>query len=180
MVRDELSASAHVQPGRAIADGTIVTHVGQAYTSGAFRQVPMMIGATSGDMAGRTGVMVGGARQIAGMLADNGVATYYYRFSYVAESLKAAAARHATNIPFFMNTRGIKDGEMTRARDNAAGRRSAAGSCRCQGRPKEFQRDGRSRYQRRGGKMMNFSREGTADDPGALKSMRRRDHGITA
>jgi len=66
--------------------------------------------------------MVGGARQIAGMLADKGVATYYYRFSHVAESLKAAAAPHATDIPFFMNTQGIKYGEMTTSRDNAAGK----------------------------------------------------------
>ena len=46
--------------GGPIVDGRIVTSIGQTYASGAFRRVPMMIGATSGDMGGRTGFMVGG------------------------------------------------------------------------------------------------------------------------
>jgi para-nitrobenzyl esterase len=79
-------------PGGPIVDGTIVTHIGQAYASGAFRRVPMMIGATSGDMGGRTGFMVGGARQISATLADKGIPTYYYRFSYVPESLDRESA----------------------------------------------------------------------------------------
>ena len=105
-------------PGGPIVDGTIVTHVGQAYASGAFRRVPMMIGATSGDMGGRTGFMVGGARQISGTLADKGIPTYYYRFSYVAESLTSGTAPHATDIPFFMQTQAVKYGGKTTARDN--------------------------------------------------------------
>ena len=68
-------------PGGPIADGTIVTPVGQAYASGAFHRVPMIIGATSGDIGGRTGFMVSGARRISGQLADLGLAIYYYRFS---------------------------------------------------------------------------------------------------
>jgi para-nitrobenzyl esterase len=86
-------------PGGPIVDGTIVTNIGQAYASGAFRRVPMMIGATSRDMGGRTGFMVGGARQISGTLADKSIPTYYYRFSYVPESLDREAASHASDIP---------------------------------------------------------------------------------
>jgi para-nitrobenzyl esterase len=108
-------------PGGAIVDGTIVTHPGQTYASGAFRRVPMMIGATSGDMGGRTGFMVGGARQISGTLADKGLPIYYYRFSYVPESLDAAAAAHASDIPFFMNNQALKYGDRVTAGDNAAG-----------------------------------------------------------
>jgi para-nitrobenzyl esterase len=73
-----------------------VTQIGQAYASGTFRRVPMMIGATSGDMGERTGFMVGGARQISATLADKAIPTYYYRFSYVAESLNREAASHAS------------------------------------------------------------------------------------
>jgi para-nitrobenzyl esterase len=153
-------------PGGPIADGTIVVPVGQAYASGAFRRVPMMIGATSGDMGGKTGFMIGGPRQIS---ADAGVPTYYYRFSYVAESLTAPAAPHATDIPFFMNTQAIKYGEKTTARDNAAGRAASRYVVLfVKADPQNPQLEGWSRYQRQGGKMMDFSREGTAilgDDP---------------
>ena len=80
-------------PGGPIVDGAIVTNIGEAYASGAFRRVPMMIGATSGDLGGRTGFMVGGARQISGTLADKNIPTYYYRFSYLPESLTASPLR---------------------------------------------------------------------------------------
>ena len=52
--------------------------------------------------------MVGGARQISAVLADKGIPTYYYRFSYVPESLHRDSASHASDIPFFMNTQAAK------------------------------------------------------------------------
>jgi para-nitrobenzyl esterase len=42
-------------------DGKLAVNAGAAYASGEFAHVPMMIGATSADMGGRTGVMVAGA-----------------------------------------------------------------------------------------------------------------------
>ncbi len=141
-----------------------MTNIGQAYVSGAFRRVPMMIGATSGDMGGRTGFMIGGARQISGTLADKGIATYYYRFSYVPESLDREAAAHASDIPFFMNTQALKYGEKTTDRDNAAGRVISSFVVRfVKADPNNPQIEAWSRYQRQGGKMMDFSRRGTAD-----------------
>jgi para-nitrobenzyl esterase len=151
-------------PGGPIVDGTIVTQIGQAYASGAFRRVPMMIGATSGDMGGRTGFMVGGARQISGVLADKGIPTYYYRFSYVPESLDREAAAHASDIPFFMNTQRVKYGDKTSARDDAAGKVISSYVVKfVKADPKNPQIEGWSRYQRQGGKMMDFSRQGSAD-----------------
>ena len=148
-------------PGGPIVDGKIVTHIGQAYASGAFRRVSMMIGATSGDMGGRTGFMIAGARQISATLADKGIATYYYRFSYVPESLNRDTAAHASDIPFFMNTQAVKYGENTTGRDNAAGRVTSSYVVRfVKADPKNPEIEGWSRYRRQGGKMMDFSPQG--------------------
>ena len=161
--------------GGPIVDGRIVTSIGQTYASGAFRRVPMMIGATSGDMGGRTGFMVGGARQISATLADKDIPTYYYRFSYVPESVQRDSASHATDIPFFMNTQAQRYGDKTTARDTAAGKVISSYVVRfVKADPRNPQIQGWSRYQRRGGKMMDFSRQGTADlidDPGLQRSM---------
>ena len=151
-------------PGGPIVDGTIVTHIGQAHASGAFRRVPMMIGATSGDMGGRTGFMVGGARQISATLADKGIPTYYYRFAYVPESLDRESASHASDIPFFMNTQALKYRERTTERDNAAGKVISSYVVKfVKADSKKPQIDGWSQYRRGDGKMMDFSRQGTAD-----------------
>jgi para-nitrobenzyl esterase len=150
--------------GGPIRDGRIVTDIGQAYASEAFRRVPMMIGATSGDMGGRTGFMVGGARHISAKLAAKGIPTYYYRFSYVPESLHRDSASHATDIPFFMNTQQQKYGNETTTRDNAAGKVVSSYVVRfVKADPKNPHIEGWSRYQRSDGKMMDFSRQGTAD-----------------
>ena len=159
--------------GGPIVDGRIVTSIGQTYASGAFRRVPMMIGATSGDMGGRTGFMVGGARQISATLADKGISTYYYRFSYVPESLQRDSASHASDIPFFMNTQQQKYGDKTTPRDSAAGKAISSYVVKfVKADPKNPQIEGWPRYQRRDGKMMDFSRQGTADlidDPWAAE-----------
>jgi para-nitrobenzyl esterase len=85
-----------------------------------------MIGATSADIGGKTGFMVAGARNLAGTLAGQGAPVYAYRFSYVAGSVKAPGAQHATDIPFFFDTAAIKYGPQTSARDRAMGKAMSA------------------------------------------------------
>jgi para-nitrobenzyl esterase len=107
-------------------DGNVAVDAGEAYAKGNFAKVPMMIGATSADMGGKTGFMIAGARSVSAALADQGVPVYAYRFSYVAESLGQPGAQHATDIPFFFDTQAIKYGEQTTARDNAMGKTISA------------------------------------------------------
>lgn len=104
-----------------IVDGTVAVDAGKAYASGAFAHVPMMIGATSLDMGGKTGFMIGGARAAAITVSDAGVPVYAYRFSYVATSVDRPGADHATDIPFFLDTAAIKYGPAATARDGAMG-----------------------------------------------------------
>ena len=107
-------------------DGTIAVDAGDAYRTGRFAKVPMMIGATSADFGGKTGFMVAGARTVAAAIADHRVPVYAYRFSYVAESLGQSGAQHATDIPFFFDTQAIKYAEKTTARDNVMGKTISA------------------------------------------------------
>ncbi|MGI4732959.1 MAG: carboxylesterase/lipase family protein [Janthinobacterium lividum] len=148
-------------------DGTIAVDGGRAYSSGAFARVPMVIGATSGDMGGRTGMMVAGARTIAGTIADKGVPVYEYRFSYVADSARDprnTAAGHASDIPFFLHTEAIKYGDKTSPRDMAVGRTISAyvvdfaksGDPNGPGLPKW------PRYSRAGDQIMDFAETGQA------------------
>ena len=53
-------------------DGNIAVDVGDAFRTGRFAKVPMMIGATSADFGGKTGFMVGGARSVSAAIADHG------------------------------------------------------------------------------------------------------------
>jgi len=108
-------------------DGKIAVGAAAAYSQGNFARVPLMVGATSGDMGGRTGFMIGGARKIAGLVAGKGVPVYAYRFSYVASSQPASAgAGHASDIPFFFDTTAIKYGAKTSPRDVAMGKAISA------------------------------------------------------
>ncbi|MGR6330011.1 carboxylesterase/lipase family protein [Sphingomonas sp. XXL09] len=103
-------------------DGKIVVDLGQAYTSGNFAKVPMIIGATSADMGGKSGFMIAGARDASAAVADKGVPVWEYRFSYVADSVGQPGAQHATDIPFFFDTAAIKYGDKTTAKDIAVGK----------------------------------------------------------
>lgn len=103
-------------------DGIVAADAPAAYASGKFAHVPVMVGATSADIGGKTGYMVGGARAVAAALADKGVPVYAYRFSYVAESVKEPGAQHATDIPFFFDTTAIKYGSATTPKDVGIGR----------------------------------------------------------
>jgi para-nitrobenzyl esterase len=113
------NAATNVSP---FADGVVAVNVSRAISSGRFAHVPVMIGATSNDLGGRTGFMVDGARRLAGAIAGQGVPVYYYRFSYVAQSIGGAhGADHASDIPYFLDTVSIKYGDRTTSRDRAAG-----------------------------------------------------------
>ncbi|WP_375289024.1 carboxylesterase/lipase family protein [Qipengyuania sp.] len=103
-------------------DGLIAVDAEAAYEDGDFAKAPMMIGATSADIGGPTGIMVAGAREIAGEVAEHGVPVWQYRFSYVAESVDSEGAQHATDIPFFFDTAEIKYGDQTTARDRQIAR----------------------------------------------------------
>lgn len=102
-------------------DGTVVVDLGQAYARGDFARVPTIIGATSADIGGKTGFMIAGARDAAAAIADKDVPVWEYRFSYVADSVGQPGAQHATDIPFFFDTQGIKYGTKTAPRDNRVG-----------------------------------------------------------
>lgn len=103
-------------------DGKIAVDLARAYSSGDFAHVPMMIGATSADMGGKTGLMIAGARSASARIAAQGVPVWSYRFSYVADSVGQPGAQHASDIPFFFDTQTVKYGVGTTARDNAMGK----------------------------------------------------------
>jgi para-nitrobenzyl esterase len=108
-----------------VADGRIAVDALTAYGADRFSHVPMMIGATSNDIGGAEGSMITGARDLASLLAQKGVPVFYYRFDYVAGSVRTPetkGAGHATDIPFFFDTAAIKYGASTTANDRAAGR----------------------------------------------------------
>jgi len=108
------------------ADGRVAVDSGAAFASGRFAKVPVMIGATSADIGGRTGFMVAGARSLAGRLAAQGVPVYEYRFSYVADSIGKPGAQHASDIPYFFATVDVKYGDQVTKKDVAMGRAMSA------------------------------------------------------
>ncbi len=128
-VTDGLNMAAMFRPGagpRTFAgpfpDGKVFVPLAPALQSGNFNKVPVMIGATSADMGGKTGMMIAGARNTAAQLAAQGVPTYAYRFSYVASSLTRPGAGHATDIPFFLDTADVKYEDKTTPRDIGMGK----------------------------------------------------------
>jgi para-nitrobenzyl esterase len=105
-------------------DGRISVDMAQAYAKGRFNHVPVIIGATSGDIGGREGLMIKGARDLAGVLSKAGVPTWYYRFSYVAEAAptgKAPGAIHADDLPYYFDTADVKYEAATQKADMAMG-----------------------------------------------------------
>ncbi len=111
--------SGPVPDGRSFVDSL------SAYRAGRFARVPVMIGATSDDIGGATGGMITGARDVAGLLLGGGVPIYFYRFDYVADSVRTPTTKgagHATDIPFFFDTADIKYGAQTSATDRKAAR----------------------------------------------------------
>lgn len=64
------------------------------------------------------------ARQVARLLSARGQPTYLFRFSYVAESMRAKSpgATHASEIPFVFNTVAARYGKELTEKDRAAAR----------------------------------------------------------
>ncbi len=102
-------------------DGKVLVDLDEAYANDRFARVPMIIGATSADMGGKSGFMIAGARDAAGVLADKGVPVWEYRYSYVADSIGRPGAQHAAEIPYFFDNVDIKYGDATTKKDIAAG-----------------------------------------------------------
>jgi len=108
-----------------VADGRVAVDIASAYAAGNFNHVPLMVGATADDIGGPEGYMIGGARGTAGLFAGAGLPTWYYRFGYVAEATRAVhpkGAAHASDIPYFFDTVGIRYGGDTRPADVATAR----------------------------------------------------------
>jgi para-nitrobenzyl esterase len=65
------------------------------------------------------------ARLIARLVAAHGQSTYYYRFGYVADSMKdewTTGAPHASDIPWAFDTVDVKYGVRLSARDKLVAR----------------------------------------------------------
>jgi len=108
------------------ADGKLALESGAAFAAGRFHKVPVMIGATSADIGGKTGFMIAGARSLAATLAGHGVPVYAYRFSYVADAIGKPGAGHATDIPYFFDTVAVKYGKQSTKKDVAMGKAISA------------------------------------------------------
>ncbi|WP_428970054.1 carboxylesterase family protein [Sphingomonas sp. Xoc002] len=102
-----------------VPDGTVMVDPEAAYRGNKSGRVPMLIGSTSADSGGKSGFLIAGAREAARAVAGAGVPVWYYRFSYVAESLGQPGALHATDIPFFFDTAVAKYGDKMTPRDQA-------------------------------------------------------------
>lgn len=149
-------------------DGKIAVDARQAYAAGKFARVPMMIGATSDDIGGATGMMVSGAHQAAAIISDTGVPVYGYRFSYVAESGRGpqvTGASHASEIPFFLHTEKVKYAEKTTSRDERVGRTVSAYIVNFAktGDPNRTGLPRWPRYSRKADQIMIFANDGQAD-----------------
>lgn len=129
-VVDGLNMSAYFSPsaqhllktfGRVVPDGYVSVDSLAAYQKGTVRPVPLIVGATSDDIGGKTGYMSTGARNAARLMTKVGASVYYYRFSYVGESARTTnthGATHASDIPFFFKTESFKFGSATTSQDS--------------------------------------------------------------
>ncbi|MXP24445.1 carboxylesterase family protein [Altererythrobacter indicus] len=146
-------------------DGKIAVNQMDAYQSGKFAHVPVMIGATSADMGGIAGMMVGGARSIAQAISAQGVPVYEYRFSYVADSVGRPGADHATDIPFFFDNAAIKYGDKTTEKDVMMGKyiSSYLANFAKRGDPNFFGQMEWPRYETKTDMVMDFAADGKAE-----------------
>lgn len=113
------AAGSYVSP---FADGKVAVDFAAAYAAGRFNHVPVMVGATADDIGGPEGFMIAGARHTADVFAGAGLPTWHYRFGYVAEAtrgLHPKGAAHASDIPYFFGTVGVRYGSDTRPGDQA-------------------------------------------------------------
>jgi hypothetical protein len=119
-VENELSPRSLETNSMPVADGKINLQAITAYIAGDFARIPIMIGSTSNDLGGPDGYMAVGAREWAGLLAAHSIPVYYYRFSYVADSVRSTDSKgvpHADDIPYFFDTVDAKYGSQSSDRD---------------------------------------------------------------
>ncbi len=147
-----------------VVDGTVIVDSGEAYASGRFARVPIVIGATSADMGGKSGFMIAGAREAAAAIAEKSVPVWEYRFSYVADSVGQPGAQHASDIPFFFDTTAIKYGDKTTPKDVAMGKTISAYIVNFAGtgNPNGAGLPEWPRYTRASDTLMNFGADGRA------------------
>jgi para-nitrobenzyl esterase len=107
-------------------DGKIVVDQDKAYGAGAFAKVPMMIGATSADVGGKTGFVIAGARSLAAKISNSGAPVWHYRFSYVADAVGQPGAQHASDVPYFFDNAAIKYGAQATPKDIQMGKAISA------------------------------------------------------
>ena len=115
--------------GGPVLDGKIMPELPSTlYAAGKQARVPLMVGANSLDIsrehASADELMGEPARYVARQWAAQGVPSYEYRFSYVAESLRKQfpGATHASDIPFAFDTVLTKYGKDLTEQDAAAAR----------------------------------------------------------
>lgn len=104
-------------------DHVVVVPTMAAYESGALRDIPVMIGATSADIGGPQGPMIAGALSYAQAMAEAGMKVWHYSYDYVAENARTNAdegAGHASEIPFFFGTIGARFGDAVTDTDRRA------------------------------------------------------------
>jgi para-nitrobenzyl esterase len=92
--------------GGPVLDGKlIVGDPATLYLQGVGPRIPVIIGATDRDLGGDQ-FMIEPARYMARILASRDQAVYEYRFSYVAEALRATTpgAGHASELPYVFDT----------------------------------------------------------------------------
>jgi para-nitrobenzyl esterase len=90
------------------------------YAAGKAQKVPVIVGANSMDI-GADRMMIEPAREVARLLSVH-QPVFEFRFSYVAESLRATTpgAPHATEIPYVFDTVAVRYGKDVTAADEAA------------------------------------------------------------
>jgi para-nitrobenzyl esterase len=134
----------------------------QLSAAGKGARVPVMIGANSMDISDET--MVEPAREIARLLSARGQPVYEYRFSYVAQSLRATTpgAPHATEIPFVFDTVAARYGKELTAADAAAARAMHAYwvAFAKQGKPEPAGEPAWPAYHAATDQLMNFTEQG--------------------
>ncbi|MET0245893.1 MAG: carboxylesterase family protein, partial [Sphingomonas sp.] len=145
-------------------DGKVLVDLDEAYASGKFARVPVIVGATSADIGGKSGFMVAGAREASGVFADRKVPIWYYRFSYVAQSVSQPGAQHAAEIPYFFDNTAIKYGSATTPRDIEMGKQVSRYLVNFvkTGDPNGSGLPAWSKFTKAGDEMMDFSEAGKA------------------
>jgi para-nitrobenzyl esterase len=160
--------------GGPLIDGQILPgNPADLYAAGKGARVPVMVGATSADI-GEDKLMIEPARYVALTLTAHGQPVYEFRFSYVAESIRAKfpGALHASDIPFAFDTVAAKYGKDLTASDAAAGRAMNAYwvAFTRTGKPEAAGQPAWPQYDPRSDSIMDFTNTGPVAGPDPWKA----------